>query len=93
LCYDYLADAPEMLSRYGVAESQALMRESYHAEPIQFRIAEGTIEAFLAERGYSILEHLATSGMEKKYLTLQSGESAGQALACIALVKAVAGAH
>jgi hypothetical protein len=25
-------------------------------EPIQFRIAEGTIEAFLAERGYSMLD-------------------------------------
>jgi hypothetical protein len=29
--------------------------------------------------------------MEKKYLTLRSGESAGKALACFALVKAVAG--
>lgn len=91
LCFDYMADAPDMLSRYGVAESQALMRDTYHAEPIQFRIAEGTVEAFLAERGYSILEHLATSDMEKKYLTLRSGEPAGKALACFALVKAVAG--
>jgi methyltransferase (TIGR00027 family) len=91
LCFDYLADAPDMLSRYGVAESQALMRDTYHAEPIQFRIAEGTIEAFLAERGYSILEHLAASDMEKKYLTLRSGEPAGKALACFALVRAVAG--
>jgi methyltransferase (TIGR00027 family) len=91
LCFDYLADAPDMLHRYGVAESQALMRDTYHAEPLQFRIAEGTIAAFLAERGYSILEHLATSGMEKKYLTLRSGEPAGKALACFALVKAVTG--
>ena len=34
LCFDYLADVPDMLSRYGVAESQALMRGPYHAEPM-----------------------------------------------------------
>jgi methyltransferase (TIGR00027 family) len=91
LCFDYMADAPDMLSRHGVAESRALMRDTYHAEPVQFQIAEGTAGAFLAERGYSILEHLATSDLEKKYLTLRSGELAGKALACFALVKAVAG--
>lgn len=91
LCFDYLVDAPDMLSRHGVAESRALMRDTYHAEPVQFGIAEGTIEAFLAERGYSILEHLATRDLETKYLTLRSGELAGKALACFALVKAVAG--
>jgi hypothetical protein len=72
-------------------ERQSGRNGSRHAEPIQLRIAGGSFEAFLAERGYSILEHLATSGMEKKYLTLRSGEPAGKALACFALVKAVAG--
>jgi methyltransferase (TIGR00027 family) len=89
LCLDYMIDAPDMVSRYGVAQSQALMRDTYHAEPIQFRIREGTLEAFLAERGYAPLEHLVARDLEKTYLKLASGDLAGNVLACFGLVRAV----
>jgi len=88
LCFDYMIDAPDMTSRYGVAQSQALMRDTYHAEPIQFRIPEGAIEAFLADRGYATLEHLVADDLEKTYLTLTSGDLAGNVLACFGLVRA-----
>lgn len=88
LCFDYMIDAPDMATRYGVAESQALMRDTYHAEPVQFRIPEGTLEAFLAERGYATVEHVVASDLEKNYLTLSTGALAGNVLACFGLVRA-----
>ena len=57
-----------------------------HAEPIQFRIPEGAVEAYLAERGYATVEHLVAAGLEKRYLTLASGDLAGAVLACFGLV-------
>ena len=90
LCFDYLADAPDMLDRYGVKESMAAMQTTYLAEPVQSRIEEGTIEAFLSERGYSLLEHLTEKDLETRYLTLRDGSPAGRALACFRLVKASA---
>lgn len=86
LCFDYMIDAPDMASRYGVAQSQALMRDTYHAEPIRSRIPEGALEAFLAERGYATLEHLVADDLEKTYLTLANGDLAGKVLACFGLV-------
>jgi methyltransferase (TIGR00027 family) len=74
LCFDYLANAPDMMERYGVKEALSAMRTTYLAEPVQFRIEEGTIEAFLSERGYR----------------LRDGSLAGRALACFRLVKASA---
>jgi hypothetical protein len=64
------------------------MRERYHAEPIRTRIAEGTIAAFLAERGFSIQEHLTPEEMEKQYLTLRDGSTAGRVLAWFSLARA-----
>ncbi|MGA3023332.1 MAG: SAM-dependent methyltransferase [Bryobacteraceae bacterium] len=88
LCFDYMADAPDMSGRYGVAESQALMNSTYHAEPIQFRIEEGAIESFLSQRGYSVGEHFTDKDLEKRYLSLRDGSSGGRVLACFRLVRA-----
>jgi O-methyltransferase involved in polyketide biosynthesis len=83
-----MADAPDMSGRYGVAESQALMNSTYHAEPIQFRIEEGAIESFLSQRGYSVGEHFTDKDLEKRYLSLRDGSSGGRVLACFRLVRA-----
>lgn len=88
LCFDYLADAPDMSSRYGVEAAWTAMRAMYPAEPIQFAIPEGSIGGFLAERGFSLVEHLAPEEMERRYLTLRDGSSAGKVLACFCLAQA-----
>ena len=88
LCLDYLLEAPDMAARYGVKESRAAMQAAYRAEPIQFRIEEGTIQAFLSEHGFGMLEHLTAADLERKYLTLRDGTSAGHVLACFGLVEA-----
>ncbi len=64
------------------------MRQRYHAEPIQTRIPEGTMGAFLAQRGFKMVEHLTPEEMEKKYLALSDGSSAGRVLAWFSLVRA-----
>jgi methyltransferase (TIGR00027 family) len=92
LCFDYLASAPDMMDRYGVKESMSAMETTYLAEPVQFRIEEGTIEAFLSERGYALIEHLTEKDLETRFLTLRDGSLAGRALACFRLVKASASA-
>lgn len=89
LCFDYMVDAPDMAIRYGVAQSQALMRDAYQAEPVRFRIAEGSLAAFLSERGYLLKEHLTAEEQERTFLTLSNGEIAGRVLACFGLARAV----
>jgi methyltransferase (TIGR00027 family) len=86
--FDYLVDAPDMRSRYGVAESEAMMRDTYRGEPVRFGIKEGTIESFLAARGFELLDHLNTEEMERRFLALRDGTPAGRALACFGLVRA-----
>ncbi len=88
LCFDYLVEAADMLERYGVKESRSAMETTYCAEPVQFRIEEGTIGAFLSERGYSLVEHLTPEDLEREFLTLRDGSSAGKVLACFCLVQA-----
>jgi methyltransferase (TIGR00027 family) len=83
VCFDYMIEAPDMESRYGVAQSRGLMKENYCGEPVRFRIPEGTLEAFLDERGYTTEEHLVTADLERRYL-----KPALKALACFGLVRA-----
>jgi hypothetical protein len=44
------------------------------------------LKEFLSERGYEIIDHLGPREMERKYLTLRDGSSAGKlpALFCFA---------
>lgn len=86
--FDYLVDAPDMSSRYGVEAALTSMRTMYPAEPVQFAIPEGSIHAFLAERGFSLVEHLTPEEMEHRYLTLRDGSTAGKVLACFCLAQA-----
>jgi methyltransferase (TIGR00027 family) len=89
LCLDYMIDAPDMATRYGVMESEKLMRERYHAEPIQTRILEGTIADFLAIRGFAVKQHLKPAEIQRRFLTLRDGSSAGRVLAWFGFVEAV----
>ncbi len=90
VCFDYLADAPDMLERYGVRESLEAVRNMHRSEPVQFRIQEGAIERFLSERGFRLTEHLTTEEMEKRFLTLRDGSLAGRVTACFRLARAEA---
>jgi O-methyltransferase involved in polyketide biosynthesis len=86
---DYVVDAPDLMDRHGVKQAAAAIRSTVSAEPILFRIPEGTVETFLNARGFELTERLSTQDLEKRYLTLSDGTLVGRALASMRLVKAV----
>ncbi len=89
ICFDYLLEAPDIDSRYGVKLAKEGMRVNYPAEPIQFGIEEGTIESFLSSRGFQLFEHLTAEEMERRYLTFADGSLAGKVLRLFCLAQAV----
>lgn len=74
ICFDYMTQP---------------VPSTYTAEPFQFWLEPERIEPFLAERGYVITDYLTPEDMERKYLTLRDGSSAGKVLPFFCLVQAV----
>lgn len=74
LCFDYMT---------------APVPSTYNAEPFQFWIKPEKIEPYLNERGYTIIEHLAPEDIERKYLVLNDGSSAGKTLPFFRFVQAL----
>ncbi len=88
LCFDYMVQAPDMQSRYGVKAVFESWRKTYSSEHVQFGIEEGTIEAFLSGRGFRLIENLTPEELEKRFLTLKDGSLAGRVLALFNLAHA-----
>jgi methyltransferase (TIGR00027 family) len=88
VCFDYTSVSPDMFDQYGVKELRENRRASASGEPSRFGIAKGKIESFLSERGYEIIDHLTAQDMERNYLTLHDGSSAGRVLAIFCFVHA-----
>jgi len=88
VCFDYASLSAEALSEEGAKMLREHMKSRYSAEPTKFFIPQGRLEAFLVERGYVIIEHLAPSEMEMRYLTLRDGSIAGKVPALFSLVHA-----
>ncbi|NLX10312.1 MAG: SAM-dependent methyltransferase [Chloroflexi bacterium] len=88
ICFDYMIPETEMANRFGAQRAREAMRESYPAEPLQWDLDEGQVEAFLAERGFRLVEHLMPEMMQQRYLTLADGSSAGPILDLFRIVKA-----
>jgi methyltransferase (TIGR00027 family) len=78
LCFDYAALSRESLDEASVKRLREIMKTNHSAEPTRFGIPEGLIEPFLSKRGYRIKEHLTPQQIEKRYLTLSDGSSAGK---------------
>lgn len=89
ICFDYMLHAPDISSRYGVKAAKEAMRALYAAEPVQFGIEEETIESYLSVRGFKLIEHFTPEDMEKKYLTLHNGTTAGKVLALFRFAQAI----
>jgi methyltransferase (TIGR00027 family) len=73
VCFDYMTQA---------------VPSAYAGELFQFWIATEKIEAFLAERGYTIVDHLTPAAIEKQYLTRRDSFAAGKTLPFFAFVQA-----
>ncbi len=88
LFFDYVVQAPDMESRYGVKAVFDAWRRSYTAENVQSGIAEGTIESFLSTRGFRLIENLTPADLERRFLTLKDGSLAGRVVALFNLAHA-----
>ena len=91
VCFDYPCTFEGEDEAYGVKEQREFMRGNAAGEPVVFRIARGQISTFLSERGFNLTEHLTAEDMERRYLVLKNGSSAGKVTAtcCLALAKVV----
>ena len=89
ICFDYASLSAEALSEEGVKKLRELMTSDHPGEPTKFGIPQGRLEAFLAERGYEVLEQVNASQMEARYLTLRDGSTVGKVPALFSLVHAV----
>ena len=70
ICFDYASLSDEALNEDGAKELRKHMQSRYSNEPTRFGIRDGKIEAFLAERGFEIIEHLTAAKMNEKYLSM-----------------------
>ena len=89
ICFDYAALSPETLSDESARKLREHMKSSHPTEPTRFGIPQGQITAFLAARGYTIVEHLTPADMIVRYLTRRDGTIVGQPPALFALVHAI----
>jgi methyltransferase (TIGR00027 family) len=88
ICFDFASLSAEALSEEGAKKLSEHMKSNHPAEPTQFGIPQGKLGAFLAERGYAIIEHLSATEMEARYLTLREGSTVGKVPALFSLVHA-----
>jgi methyltransferase (TIGR00027 family) len=86
LCFDYNSISAEGPGQGGENELSESMNMGIAAASVAFGIVEGKVGTFLAERDFLIVEHLTAEDMEKRFLTLRDGSSAGKVPArhCIA---------
>jgi methyltransferase (TIGR00027 family) len=88
ICFDHASLLPEALSEEGARVLREHMRTKHSNEPTRFGIPYGTLNQFLVERGYQIVENLNASEMENRYLTLRDGSVAGKVPNLFPLVRA-----
>jgi methyltransferase (TIGR00027 family) len=88
ICFDYASLSPEALGEQGARVLREHMKSRHADEPIRFGIPYGTLGQFLGERGYQVVENLAASEMEARYLLLRDGSSAGKVATLFSLVRA-----
>ena len=86
--FDYYGTFPGMDEAYGVKEHREFMKTNSPGERMQFSIKREEIGSFLSERGFALIEHLTPEEMQKRYLTLKDGSSAGKTGACFCYVRA-----
>jgi methyltransferase (TIGR00027 family) len=86
--FDYAALSPEVLQDTDVQEFRKSMQTRHADEPTHFGIRAGTIDAFLNERGFQVIEHLTAADMTERYLMPQRYADVGKVLPLFGFVHA-----
>jgi methyltransferase (TIGR00027 family) len=68
--FDYESQLPERSNDTGMKQIREYMRKQHPNEPILFGVKNGDIESFLSSRGYQIEDHLNSTDMEKRFLSV-----------------------
>jgi methyltransferase (TIGR00027 family) len=88
VCFDCAIASRDGRTGYGVKEMQEAVRVSFPGEAVQFAVEDGHMALFLSERGFGLIEYLNVHDMERKYLTLPDGTSAGRVTEMFNFVRA-----
>ena len=91
ICFDYASLSPETLSEEGARKMREHLKTNHPGEPTKFGIPFGKLKAFLSERGFTLIEFLDSSEMEKRYLALQDGTIVGKMPKLFSLVHVAVG--
>jgi methyltransferase (TIGR00027 family) len=89
VCFDYAAIWPEMMNAHGVKTIMETMHRKYAGENTNFGLERGNVESYLAEKGYTLGNHMTAEEMEKEYLTLEDGSLAGRVVGLFCFAYAV----
>jgi methyltransferase (TIGR00027 family) len=93
VAFDYMLDGPGVAERHGVSLALESMKLHYPSEPVRSRLAEDELEPLLARHGFRLLEQLDAAALERRFLMLKDGISAGKPLALFNLVHAALNEH
>jgi methyltransferase (TIGR00027 family) len=88
ISFDYASLSDDAMKEDGAKELRKLMHSRYSNEPTKFGIRAGRIEAFLAERGFEVREHLTAAEMNEKYLSIAGYSNVGKVPSLFCLVYA-----
>jgi len=88
ISFDYASLSDEALNEDGAKELRKHMRSQHSNEPTKFGIRAGKIEAFLAERGFEVIEQLTAAEMNEKYLSMGGYSDVGKVPSLFCLVYA-----
>jgi methyltransferase (TIGR00027 family) len=86
ISFDYASLSDEALNEDGAKELRKHMKSRYSNEPTKFGIPAGGIEAFLAQRGFEVVEHLTAAKMDEKYLSIGGYSDVGKVPSLFCLV-------
>ena len=74
LAFDYTVTVTdENLALFGVREFYQSMQEHHAGEGLRFSIASGQVGTFLAQAGLSVVEHLDSAEIERRFLLAEAG--------------------
>jgi O-methyltransferase involved in polyketide biosynthesis len=76
------------LSEDGAKELRKLMQSKHSDEPTKFGIQAGTIEEFLGERGFEVVEHLTANEMNERFFSNLGYSDIGKVPSLFCLVHA-----
>jgi methyltransferase (TIGR00027 family) len=88
IAFDYASLSDEALNEDGAKELRKHMQSRHSNEPTKFGMRTGKIEAFLAKRGFEIIEHLTAADMNEKYLSIGGYSDVGNVPSLFCLVYA-----